>query len=144
MPNTFSLWFSFVADVLSILGFGVAVYSAIKIRALSRWYIFRIEGRRIADKIGTHVDNLRDLRVEYDENYDSIRFVLAECQPALASLQGKLPLFKQLRLWKISRRLQKLNGGESLGKEPFESLYLELVSIRQVIHHLLEDSQWER
>lgn len=145
MITSFSAWLSFFADILSVAGFCVAVYSALKIRSLSSWYALRIEGERMFEQISSYVNDLTALRVDYENNYDRIRFVLAECQPTLAWLKKKLPLVKQLRLRKISRRLHKVNqSSERLAQDEFEAMYLELVSIRQVIHHLLTDAHWER
>lgn len=100
-------WLSPVADVLSVLGFGMTLWVLLLTRSIKRTFALRARTPQLRLSLTAAVNSLRPLIKDWPTNRNDALGVLANARALLENLQAKLPRNDRAA---VDRIVRELNG----------------------------------
>ena len=132
-----------VANVISIVGFAVAILVYLDVRRIKNFYFLAVRVPDLTGRLGKHASKISSYLNDFDGFLPEIQKELVLAEVTLRSLEAKT----QGRLKEsISHLVKTVRSYDpnSKDKEGLRTIYVDMIRVQAEIADRQEDQKWER
>jgi hypothetical protein len=129
-----------LADITSLISFGLTIAVFLSVRHIKRTYLFRARVPNLIARVGQHASAVATLLNAYHSSTHEITLELTQTEVSLNSLRKKMPSRAATSIKPLLKQIKAYSrSGDEAG---LRQIYIALRKIEAELNEAIQDLQW--